>query len=175
MKLIVNERIHLSGFRPSDKAACIEYLNDKDIYDRTLRIPFPYTEGDFERWLAIDERATSEHGQLVHWAIRQADDRLIGAIGFEDLAIGKSHRADVGYWLAKPHWGQGIMTRVVERACRHAFETWGLVKIGAYVFTFNPASARVLEKCGFEREGFLKKHCLKDEQYIDAWLYGLVR
>ena len=100
---------------------------------------------------------------------------MIGGIGFDDIEIGKSHRAEVGYWLAKPYWNRGIMTAVVRRICQHAFESWGLVKIAAHVFYFNTASARVLEKCGFQQEGFLRKHHLKDGQLIDAFVYGLVR
>ena len=49
------------------------------------------------------------------------------------------------------------------------------MKIIAHVFTHNPASARVLEKCGFQQEGFLRKHFLKDGQFIDARLFGLLR
>ena len=56
-----------------------------------------------------------------------------------------------------------------------ASKSWGLAKITAHVFSFNDASARVLEKCGFELEGYLKKHFLKDEEFIDAKAYGLVR
>jgi ribosomal-protein-alanine N-acetyltransferase len=67
------------------------------------------------------------------------------------------------------------MTAVVQRVCRHAFEEFGLVKITAHVFSHNTASARVLEKCGFQQEGFLRKHFLKDGQFIDARLFGLLR
>jgi RimJ/RimL family protein N-acetyltransferase len=59
--------------------------------------------------------------------------------------------------------------------CRHAFEEFGLVKITAHVFSHNPASARVLEKCGFQEEGFLRKHFRKDGQFIDARLFALLR
>ena len=52
--------------------------------------------------------------------------------------MGKSHRAEIGYWLAKPFWGQGIMTAVVRRACQYAFEEFGLVKIIAHVSPANP-------------------------------------
>jgi RimJ/RimL family protein N-acetyltransferase len=173
--LVVNDRIHLAEFRASDQAACLLYLNEKEIYDRTLQIPFPYTEADFETWLAIAQQSTLQHGQPVNWAIREQDGSLIGGIGFKELDIGKCHRAEVGYWLAKPYWGQGIMTAVVRRACAHAFDAWGLVKTMAHVFAGNVASARVLEKCGFEKEGHLRKHPLKDGRYIDAWLYALLR
>ena len=67
------------------------------------------------------------------------------------------------------------MTAVVQRVCRHAFEEFGLVKITAHVFSHDPASARVLEKCGFQEEGFLRKHFHKDGQFIDARLFALLK
>jgi RimJ/RimL family protein N-acetyltransferase len=67
------------------------------------------------------------------------------------------------------------MPAVVRRVCQHAFDELGLVKVTAHVFATNPASARVLEKCGFEQEGFLRKHYLKDDQYLDARLFALIR
>jgi RimJ/RimL family protein N-acetyltransferase len=175
MNLAVNEHIHLTEVRPSDKAACVEHLNEKDIYDRTLRIPFPYTLAHAEQYLAVVEKNTRQNGQPANWAIRNEPGHLIGSIGFEGLAIGKSHKAEIGYWLAKPYWGRGIMTAVVHRACEFAFQQWGLARITAHVFALNAASARVLEKCGFVQEGYLRKHHQKDGQLLDARLYGLVR
>jgi len=67
------------------------------------------------------------------------------------------------------------MTTVVQRVCQHAYDEFGLVKITAHVFTMNPASARVLEKCGFVQEGLLRKHFLKDGNLIDARLFALLR
>jgi [ribosomal protein S5]-alanine N-acetyltransferase len=173
VRLIVNDTIHLSEIRPSDKPALLEHLREKEIYDRTLRIPYPYTEADADDWLALVAKAIQQQGQPVQWAIRNEDGFLIGGCGFDGFQIGKSHRAEIGYWLAKPSWGKGIMTAVVRRACEFAFNEWGLVKITAHVFSFNTASARVLEKCGFEQEGYLKKHHRKDGQLIDARLYAL--
>ncbi len=86
--------------------------------------------------------------------------------------MGKSHRAEIGYWLAKPFWGQGIKTAVVRKVCQYAFEEFGLVKIIANVNATNPASARVLEKCGFEQEGYLRNHFLKDGQFLGVLLYA---
>jgi [ribosomal protein S5]-alanine N-acetyltransferase len=175
MKIVVNSQVHLSDFCPSDKPVLLEHLNDRDIYEGTLWIPFPYTENDADEWLAFVEKIAQEQGQSVHFAIRSANDSLIGSCGFDGFQIGKSHRAEVGYWLAKPFWGRGIMTVVVQRACQHAFQEFGLAKITSHVFTHNPASARVLEKCGFEQEGLLRKHCLKDGIFIDARLFALLR
>jgi ribosomal-protein-alanine N-acetyltransferase len=175
MKILVNNQIHLSEFRPSDKPALIELLNDRDIYERTFRIPFPYTDADAEAWLALVAKITNQQGRLVQWAVRSADDALIGGCGFDGFQIGKSHRAEIGYWLARPFWGRGIMSAVVQRVCQHAFKEFGLVKITAHVVTYNPASARILEKCGFQEEGLLRKHFFKDGKFIDARLFGLLR
>jgi [ribosomal protein S5]-alanine N-acetyltransferase len=175
MKIVVNDQVHLSEFRSSDKPALIQHLNDRDIYERTLRIPFPYTEYNADEWLAVYAKATEQQGQPAHFAIRTGDDALIGGCGLNDFEIGKSHRAEVGYWLAKPLWGRGIMTAVVQQVCQHAFEEFGLVRIIAHVSTMNPASARVLEKCGFIQEGLLRKHFLKDGQFIDVALFALLR
>src|SRR4051794_27563576 len=175
MRIVVNDQVHLSEFRSTDKAALIEHLNDRDIYDRTLRIPFPYTDAAADEWLALVARITQQQGRPVQWATRSADDALIGGCGFDGFEVGKSHRAEVGYWLAKPFWGRGIMTAVVQRVCLHAFEEFGLAKITAHVFSHNPASARVLEKCGFVQEGLLRKHFLKDGKFIDARLFALLK
>jgi len=125
--------------------------------------------------LALVAKSTQEHGRPVHWAIRNENDYLIGGIGLDGVAIGKSHLAEIGYWLAKPYWGQGIMTAVVQKACDLAFAEFGLVKIVAHVFADNAASARVLVKCGFQEEGYLRKHYAKDGKYLDGRLFSLVR
>jgi RimJ/RimL family protein N-acetyltransferase len=174
MNIVVNNQIHLSEFRPADKSALVEYLNEREIYERTLRIPFPYTESAADEWLALVAKITQQQGRAVHWAIRSAADSLIGGCGFEGFRVGESHRGEIGYWLAKPFWGRGIMTAVVQRLCRHAFDELRLVKITAHVFAHNPPSARVLEKCGFQQEGFLRKHFLKDGNLIDARLFALL-
>lgn len=167
--------LRLTEFGQSDIDVLVELLNDRDIYHRTLRIPYPYSAADAKRWLAIVEKATKQNGQPVNWAIRDETGRVIGGIGLDGLIIGQSHRAEIGYWLAKSFWGRGIMPVAVQAVCRHAFENLELVKIVAHTFSFNDASGRVLEKCGFVLEGYLRKHYLKEGKYIDGKAYGLLK
>jgi ribosomal-protein-alanine N-acetyltransferase len=174
-KIVVSEQVHLSDFRPSDKAALVQHLKEKEIYDRTLRIPYPYTEADAEFWFGLEANIAREHGRHVNWAIRNQNDHLIGGIGFDGLTIGKSHLAEIGYWLAKPYWGRGIMTAVVRTLCDFALANFGLGKIRAHVFADNAASAKVLAKCGFREEGYLRRHYLKDGRYLDARLFALLK
>ena len=173
MHLIVNDLIHLTELRATDKAACVQHLSNREIYDRTLRIPYPYTEAEFDKWLASVTRATEQHGEPVHFAVRNAEGALIGGCGFDGLT--KGHRAEIGYWLARPYWDRGIMTAVVGKACEYAFAHWKLVRIAAHVFYVNVTSSRVLEKNGFTCEGNLRKHFLKDGRFLDTKLYALVR
>jgi putative acetyltransferase len=172
MRIIVNDRLHLSEFHPSDRPALVEYLNDRAIYDQTLRIPFPYTEADADQFLTRNARTTLEQGQPLAWAIREESGRLIGGLGYDKLVLGQSHHAELGYWLARPFWGRGIMTAVVDKVCAWGFQQFGLVKIIAHVYPGNTGSIRVLEKCGFQAEGHLHKHFLKDGRLIDARLFA---
>ena len=83
MRIVVNGQVHLSEFQFSDKDALVGHLNDRDIYDRTLRIPFPYTAAAADEWLALVARIAEQQGRQVHFAIRNADDALIGGCGFD--------------------------------------------------------------------------------------------
>jgi RimJ/RimL family protein N-acetyltransferase len=172
MNFDLGNGFRLSEFRRSDADALVEFLNEQAIYERTLRIPFPYAAADAQRWFEIVENATAEHGRPVNWAIRDTAERAVGGIGLEGVGRSPSHRAEIGYWLAKPFWGRGVMTAAVAAVCRHGFDELGLGKITAHVFSFNEASARVLEKAGFEQEGYLKQHFQKDGRLIDAKVYG---
>ena len=105
--------MHLTELRPTDLETCLELLNDEEVFERTLRIPSPYTEGDFEFFLNLAQEAVATHGQNVDFAIRDRDEQLLGVCSFDELIPGQ--KAEIGYWLGKPHWGQGIMTSVVRK------------------------------------------------------------
>jgi [ribosomal protein S5]-alanine N-acetyltransferase len=175
MNIDLETGFSLTEFRPDDADALVECLVDKEIHDRTLRIPFPYTPADAERWLGEIAATTKENGQPRQFALRNEAGRAVGAVGLEGAKLGESPRAEIGYWLAKPFWGRGLMTTAARAVCRHGFAAMGLAKITAHVFSWNDASARVLLKCGFEQEGFCRRHFLKDGQFIDVKLFGLLR
>lgn len=170
MEIRVSDEVALSPFSSQDVPPLVEHLAAKAIYDRTLRIPYPYGEQDGRAWLARVAEEEQQRGYVTNFAIRDASGKLIGACGFEGVTPG--HRAEIGYWLAEPFWGRGIMTQVVAAACHYAFGEWKLVRICGHVFAFNHGSARVLEKNGFQFEGLLRKHHRKDGQLIDSKLYA---
>jgi RimJ/RimL family protein N-acetyltransferase len=172
MHLPVNDDVYLSDFTPADKAACLTHLADREIYENTLRIPYPYTEADADRWLEITAEAAARGGPPFHWAIREPSGFLIGSCGIGEVV--PSHKGEIGYWLARPYWGRGITTAVVRTLVQFAAAELGLVKLTAHVFAHNAASARVLEKNGFAMEGYLKKHHRKDGRFLDSMAYGMI-
>jgi len=176
MKLQINASYHISDITLSDKAAYLEHLQEKQIYDQTLAIPFPYTAADADWWIKHNIEATAKQdGRSVNWAIRRSDsDALIGGIGFLGLTIGEDHKSELGYWLAKPYWSKGIMTEAVKKASEYAFKEFGLSKITANVFHFNIGSARVLEKAGFQCEAHLRSHYKKDGKIFDGKLFAIL-
>ncbi len=176
MKLKINESYHISDIALTDKAAYLEHLKEKEIYNNTLAIPFPYTEEDADWWINHNIEATrAQDGRSVNWAIRRSsDDYLIGGIGFLGYKIGQSHTAELGYWLAKPFWGQNIMTEAVKAVTEYGFKELGLVRITANVFNFNERSAKVLQKSGYQYEATLRKHYKKDGKIFDGKSYAIL-
>jgi RimJ/RimL family protein N-acetyltransferase len=175
MKIVVDDGIYLDQPNRKDKDNLVRYLTDREIYNNTLRLPYPYTKKDADWWLKYVRLNHKKTGQFLNFAIRNKENKLIGGISFHQRYGPKSHKDEVGYWLARDYWNKGIMTRVVKRFCRYGFETLHLIRIEAIVFENNLSSCRVLEKCGFECEGMLKKYCLKDGYYINARLFALLK
>lgn len=173
MNLQINDSYFISDIAPSDKPAYLEYLQEKQIYDQTLAIPYPYTDADADWWINHNLEATAlQNGRSVNWAVRRGDGKLIGGIGFLGLKIDQDFKAELGYWLAKPYWHRGIMTEAVKKVADYAFKEFGLMRITAHVFAFNIGSARVLEKSGFTCEGLLRSHYRKDGKVFDGKLYA---
>ncbi|MCM0605460.1 MAG: GNAT family N-acetyltransferase [Xanthomonadaceae bacterium] len=168
MKVTLGDSYSISDITEGDKAAYVEHLQEKQIYDNILAIPYPYTAADADWWLA--------NGNLKrNWAIRRSDGFLIGCVGFQDPEPFGLHRAELGYWLAKPYWSKGIMTDAVKAITEYGFKELGLVRITANVFHFNVGSGKVLVKAGFQLEGVLRNHYVKGGKIFDGILYAKIK
>ena len=112
-------------------------------------------------------------GKVTQWAVRNDEGRLFGGIGFTEFEPGLSHKAEIGYWLAKPYWGKGIMPAVITKTVEIGFRDFELIRISAIVMSDNSRSVKVLEKCGFSLEGTLRNFYLKNEQVMDGKLFAI--
>lgn len=162
----------LRPWRRGDEPALVKYANNPRVAANLRdRFPHPYTPADAREWI---DRAAKQKEPLVNFAIAGAKEAIggIGIIPGEDV-----HRrsAELGYWLGEPFWGRGIATCAVTAMTGYAFAHFDLVRLGAWVFDGNGASARVLEKAGYRYEGRLRQAAVKNGQVFDVLLYGMVR
>jgi RimJ/RimL family protein N-acetyltransferase len=81
----------------------------------------------------------------------------------------------LGYCLGEATWGHGYATEAARALLQWAFDTLDLNRVQAQTDTRNLASARVLEKLGFVREGTLREDCVVNGDVSDSWVFGLLR
>jgi [ribosomal protein S5]-alanine N-acetyltransferase len=160
-------RLILRPFAAGDAPEVQRLAGAREVALNTLNIPHPYPEGAAEAWIA-KQGTTPE----IVFAIEH-DQQLIGAVG---LVIERMHdRAELGYWIGVPFWGNGFATEAAKAIVRYGFEEQSLNRIVAQVFSRNVPSVRVLEKIGMTREGRMPQHFKKWGEYVDLECYGLLR
>ena len=160
--------------RPEDADAIFaRYANDADV---TRLLGWPRHES-VDATRAFVEFSDAEWGRWPagpYLVESRADDGLLGGTGF---GFETPYRAAKGYVFAKDAWGKGYATEAL-RAVVDIARGVGLVRLYALCHVENPASWRVLEKCGFAREGVLRRHCvfpnLKADDPCDVLCYALV-
>ncbi len=160
-----------AAWRDGDQGRFVTLANDYDIWINLRdRFPHPYTRADAEDWVAFQ----SGQDPVTAFAVCDAEGP-IGAIGLETREADYRHSAVIGYWLGKPFWGRGIITEAAKAVTAYGFETLGLLRIDTHVKAGNGASARVLEKAGYQREGLLRKAVLKKGKLVDYLLFAILR
>jgi ribosomal-protein-alanine N-acetyltransferase len=172
MMEIEARKFKLRSFHKGDEVAITKYANNPKIYRMTLALPYPYERKDAREW--IEQNQAEQHRKrpgMVSFAI-DVGGEAVGCVGLSDVEV---HKAEVGYWLAEPFWGQGIATQALRLATRYAFNELGLRRVFASAFTFNKASVRVLEKAGYKYEGCLRKNEIKDGRLLDTLMYAKIR
>ncbi len=167
----VDKGIFLSQIRLKDVEQLVMYLNDKEIYNNTLTVPFPYTKADGEYFVQLCEKKKRKYGKNINWAIRDKNKKLIGGCSFHMKYPRNSRKDEIGYWLARPYWNKGIMTKVVNKLCEIGFTKFKLKKIEATVFIHNNASCRVLDKAGFQLKGVFRKSIKKGNKFVNVKLF----
>ena len=161
----------LREWRRGDEPSLVRHANNRNIWLNVRdTFPHPYTRSDALDWVQL---ASGEGLNLV-FAI-DIDGFAVGAVGLRPGEDVNRLSAEIGYWLGEEFWGRGIATEVLAAVTEYAFQTLGMARVYAEVFEWNAASMRVLEKCGFEREGVLRKAAMKDRKLIDQIVYSKVR
>ncbi|MEO8684629.1 MAG: GNAT family N-acetyltransferase [Devosia sp.] len=138
---ITTDRLVLRAPTSADLADLVALANNWKVIEPTAVMPFPYRTADGELFLStLDDPAKPRA-----YAITGADDRLMGVVSLK-FETGKT--PEIGYWLGEPFWGQGYAPEAVQ-ALLDGARGASIDRINARVLADNPASVRVLEKCGF--------------------------
>jgi len=142
--VLETKRLALRAPRLGDAKTVATLANDRRIAENTARIPHPYKLSDAEDFIA---RAGKPDEAVFLITLR--GKTVIGACGvvLQDAA------PELGYWLGVEHWGQGYATEALHAVIDYAFADLGHEALQAGARVTNPASRRVLEKCGFQWTG----------------------
>lgn len=143
--VLETERLVLRRPTLADVKAIARLANDRRVAQNTSRLPHPYTASDATNFIAF----VAEQPRDTTFAITREDD-FIGTVG---VHLGRGEVPEIGYWLGVPYWGQGYATEAVRAVIDYAFEEFGSKELRAGARVVNPASRRVLEKCGFQWTG----------------------
>ncbi len=150
-----------------------QLAGDFDIAKTTLLVPHPYPDGAAETWIEGVQTRAEEGRGYTFAIIRKSDDVFMGVVS---LGIAQEHRrAELGYWIGKPYWGQGYTTEAADRVIEFGFGELNLHRIFAFAMIKNPASSRVMQKIGMSYEGTLVHHVRKWGEYEDLVVYGVVK
>lgn len=162
--------VHVRGWRADDAAALALAANHPDV-PRYLRdhFPHPYTHDNAVSFLTHVAGARPALFQAI-----EVDGGIAGGIGFTPGSDVERHAAELGYWLTPAASGRGIMTAVVRAYVPALFERFALLRVWSKVYAPNVASMRVLERCGFRREGLLRNAVIKHGEVLDAVLYARI-
>ncbi|MGE8432432.1 GNAT family N-acetyltransferase [Chryseobacterium joostei] len=169
--IIETERLILSQLEETDIPFIVDFLQHRIYSDLTSNIPYPYTEDDARFWLKMSKDAF-ENNSGYTFGIRNKENQLIGAIGLHDR---DDDKAELGYWIGMPYWNKGYVTEAARAIVDFGFKKLNFNKIFATHFLHNPASGKIMEKIGMEREAILKQEIKKDGEYLDLALYSIFK
>ena len=155
----------------NDAAGLPAYANNFKIARlMTDRFPHPYTVDDAKSFIEFANR-----DEPVHIFAIDINGEAVGGIGIHPQEDVFRKNAELGYWLAEPFWGKGIITKAIIQMIEFAFQTYDINRVFARPFGTNKASQRVLEKAGFTLEGRFEKTLCKNGEYLDELVYALRR
>ncbi len=148
----------LRPWNTNDLESLVECANNGNISKFMMnKFPHPYTREAGEQFIAFSTKDDPAHILAI-----EVDGKAVGGIGIHPLADIECKNAEMGYWLAEPYWGRGIITEAVNRIFARPFGT-------------NIPSQKVLEKTGFVLEAKFEKTFFKNGEYLDEWVYAIRR
>jgi RimJ/RimL family protein N-acetyltransferase len=162
VELVPLDRSHLDA---------LEDLGADPLVQRFTRIPEPFGRSEAEWWLGLYERGWVDGSRAGFAVLERESGRFVGMIAFVTLRLDAAE-AEVGYIVAPEARGRGIAGRALNLVTDWGFDEVGLARIELRAELDNPASLRVADRCGYVREGVLRRVHLKGGRRGDMAVYS---
>ena len=168
---LISGEIKLRGFKKSDSHRMAKLANNENISrNLTDGFPHPYTLQHAEEFIG----RFMDQDPVSIFAIEYKGEYVgnIGLVKGTDI-----HRkcAEIGYFIGEPYWNKGIVTAAVNLITEYGFRNLDIVRIHTGIFEYNKASQRVLEKCGFVKEGVFQKSVFKQDKLWNEVRFAKIR
>ena len=161
----------LRPWATSDLDNLVKHANNWQVAkNMTDKFPHPYTEAGGQSFIDF---ATAD--SPIHLFAIDVDGEAVGGIGIHPQTDIHRKNAELGYWLAEPFWGQGIVRAAIKRVVDFAFDTYDIDRVFARPFGTNIASQKVLEKNAFVLEARFDQTLYKNGEYVDELIYAIRR
>jgi RimJ/RimL family protein N-acetyltransferase len=165
--MLEDGKIILRQLNDNDASELARLANNKKIWDNLRDLmPYPYSIDNAVFFINL----TKQEAPQVTFAI-EFDKQLCGVIGLVPQQDVYRKTAEIGYWIGELFWNKGIATKAVTLVTNYAFNDLDLVRLHTGVFEYNTASMKVLEKCGYKKDGVFGKAILKNGMIWDEHRY----
>ncbi len=170
--VIKTKRLVLRPIKKGDELHFTKHLNNINVSRHLATPPYPYTMRHAKAWVRLNLKNNRKRRKTDVVFVIEHGKEFVGVTGLHKI---RGHKCELGYWIAEPFWGHGFATEAIKAVTRFAFNELKLVRLMAAAFIPNRRSMRVLKKCGFKKEGRLRKSVLKKKRFYDVYLFSKIK
>lgn len=170
---LYTERLQLRPLSDADLAGLFSFRSNPETM-RYWSSPPTTNISEVEKTITEAQKSFETGEYLALSILRKSDDRFVGFCTLFDFHR-SNQRAEVGYGLDRPFWGQGYMNEALIRLVQYAFDELSLNRLEADIDPRNIASAKTLKRLGFVKEGHLRERWIVAGEVSDSDIYGLIR
>lgn len=157
----------------SDAGRYFDYMSDDRMAGFLTKENRPEdsakAEQELKYWQSLFDTKRS-----IYWCIAlKENNMMVGTAGFNGILMGHD-RAEISYDLDPEYWGNGLMLKSIKGILNYSDVILGLKRVQATVIIDNERSIKLLERCGFDREGYLKKYEIVEGEHKDYYMYARV-
>jgi RimJ/RimL family protein N-acetyltransferase len=169
--MISQGKIILRPLNETDKSDLAQLANNKKVWDNLRDImPFPYSVDDAIFFINL----TKQEEPRMTFGI-EYDGQLCGVIGLIAQQDVYRKTAEIGYWIGEPFWNKGIATQAVKLITNYGLNKLDYIRIHTGVFEYNIGSMKVLEKCGYKRDGVFEKAIIKNGKIFNEHRFSITK